>query len=62
MSYSVIKRRKVSICEYLRFRVYDVLPENNMEVDGVEMRFKASCQQYKRSGYQHHLQVGLRRR
>lgn len=25
----------------MRFRIYDVLPENNIEVDDVEMRFKA---------------------
>lgn len=25
----------------MRYRIYDVLPENNMEVEDVEMRFKA---------------------
>lgn len=36
-----LNRRKCGIYEYLRFRIHDVLPENNMEVDVVEMRFKA---------------------
>lgn len=29
-----------SICEYLCYRIYDVLFENNMEVEDVEMWFK----------------------